>query len=120
MPGEITQEESSGTLDEMSVNEQLNLNLLEGDIIWDESYSQGANEKNIQKDLTYRWPEGKIYFKIDTDVEPNVVGVLHQVVGIIISNPPFCMFLSFSVFFLQIFLQIGFFIVSVLIIKYTR
>ena len=83
---EIRQEEVAGIFDEMTINELLDLNLYEGDIILDQGQQvkgQGQDQghvqgQNIQRDLTYRWPNGKIFIEIGQDVEPNVVGVLHQ------------------------------------------
>ena len=34
--------------------------------------------RNIQTDLTYRWPEGKMNIEIDPDLSTNVIGVMHQ------------------------------------------
>ena len=79
---EIRQEEVAGIFDEMTINELLDLNLYEGDIILDQGQQVKGQDhvqgQNIQRDLTYRWPNGKIFIEIGQDVEPNVVGVLHQ------------------------------------------
>ena len=56
---EIRQEEVAGIFDEMTINELLDLNLYEGDIILDQGQDQ-VQGQNIQRDLTYRWPNGKI------------------------------------------------------------
>ena len=52
------------------------LDLFEGDIELDED---PANQ-NVQMDLSYRWPAGKILLEVGDDLTPNVVGVLHQAI----------------------------------------
>ena len=37
-------------------------------------------QKNIQTDLSYRWPGAKLFVDVLPDVSTNVAGVLHQVI----------------------------------------
>ena len=69
-------ESSDGLLDEFSINMNAGLidTLFEGDIELETSSA------NIQKDLTRRWPDAKLFLEIGYEVDPNVVGVLHQAV----------------------------------------
>ena len=64
-------ESDAGIYSESEINN--GLGLFENDII------ENQSDFNIQTDLTYRWPDGKLYIDVGTDVSPNVVGVLHQV-----------------------------------------
>merc|ERR1711892_795399 len=66
---------TDGLLDEMEINK--GLDLFEGDI----ELSKDANgEMNIQTDLTFRWPGARLYVDVGADLNPNVVGVLHQAI----------------------------------------
>ena len=65
-------ESQAGIYDEMQINE--GLNLFEGDI------ELGPSEMNIQTDLTFRWPGARLYVDVGADLDPNVVGVLHQAI----------------------------------------
>ena len=70
-PAECT----DGLFDEMEINK--GLDLFEGDI----ELSNDANgEMNIQTDLTFRWPGARLYVDVGADLNPNVVGVLHQAI----------------------------------------
>jgi len=66
-----TVESDSGVYTEFEINE--GLGLYENDIV------MSPNEQNVQTDLSYRWPEAKLFIDVGSDVSPNVVGVLHQV-----------------------------------------
>ena len=70
-------ESQDGLLNEFEINMNAGLmdSLFEGDIELED-----VSSANIQKDLTARWPEGKIYLEIGYEVDPNVVGVLHQAI----------------------------------------
>ena len=70
-------ESQDGLLNEFEINMNAGLmdSLFEGDIELDD-----ISSANIQKDLTARWPEGKIFLEIGYEVDPNVVGVLHQAI----------------------------------------
>ena len=74
--GNVT-ESHDGLLNEFEINMNAGLidTLVEGDIEADD-----FETKNIQRDLTHRWPDAKIYLEIGYEVDPNVVGVLHQAV----------------------------------------
>ena len=63
----------NGLASEVEINQDIDLELIEGDII------PNAQEMNIQTDLSYRWPGAKIYVDVLPEVDYNVVGVLHQV-----------------------------------------
>lgn len=70
-------ESEHGIYTEMEYNALQGLDLFEGDI----EVNPNLSEKNIQMDLSYRWPSGKIVFEVGDDVTPNVVGVLHQAIS---------------------------------------
>jgi hypothetical protein len=70
-----------GLLTEYEVNEIVGNDLFEGDIQTDNDSSvRDSDQKNIQMDLSYRWPNGLLKFEVGPDVLPNVVGVFHQAI----------------------------------------
>ena len=67
-------------LDGIKVPEEISEEISRDEFDFFEAQIDVMSEKNIQTDLSFRWPGGKLYVDIDPSVAPNVVGVLHQAI----------------------------------------